>query len=125
MAARIYKPAKTAMQQGRALTREWVLEFVPDEPRTIEPLMGWTSSADTRPQVRMYFASKDEAIAYATRAGHRLSPRGAAGERGETEVLCREFQVRPPRPLDALTRVSAIVARANRSRSSRDRASAF
>ncbi len=27
MAARIYKPAKTAMQQGRALTREWVLEF--------------------------------------------------------------------------------------------------
>jgi ETC complex I subunit conserved region len=69
MAARIYKPAKTAMQQGRALTREWVLEFAPDEPRAIEPLMGWTSSADTRPQVRMYFARKDEAIAYATRAG--------------------------------------------------------
>ncbi|HKS94725.1 MAG TPA: NADH dehydrogenase ubiquinone Fe-S protein 4, partial [Terriglobia bacterium] len=62
MAARIYKPAKTAMQQGTALTREWVLEFVPDEPRTIEPLMGWTSSADTRPQVRMSFASKDEAV---------------------------------------------------------------
>jgi hypothetical protein len=69
MTARIYRPAKTAMQQGRALTREWVLEFVPDEPRTIEPLMGWTSSADTRPQVRMHFASKDAAIAYATRAG--------------------------------------------------------
>ena len=47
MAARINKPAKTAMQQGRALTREWVLEFAPDEPRAIEPLMGWTSSADT------------------------------------------------------------------------------
>ena len=29
MAARIYKPAKTAMQQGMA-TREWVLEFEPD-----------------------------------------------------------------------------------------------
>jgi ETC complex I subunit-like protein len=69
MAARIYKPAKTAMQQGTALTREWVLEFVPDEPRTIEPLMGWTSSADTRPQVRMSFASKDEAVAFATREG--------------------------------------------------------
>ena len=69
MAARIYKPAKTPMQQGRALTREWVLEFLPDEPRSIEPLMGWTSSSDTRPQVRMYFASKEEAIAYATRQG--------------------------------------------------------
>jgi hypothetical protein len=69
MAARIYRPARTAMQQGSALTREWVLEFVPDEARTIEPLMGWTSSADTRPQVRMTFASKEEAIAYATREG--------------------------------------------------------
>jgi hypothetical protein len=69
MAARIYKPAKTAMQQGKAQTRDWVLEFMPDEPRTIEPLMGWTSSADTRPQVRMSFASKEEAVAYATRHG--------------------------------------------------------
>jgi hypothetical protein len=69
MAARIYKPAKTAMQQGNALTREWVLEFVPDEPRTIEPLMGWTSSAETRSQVHMSFATKEEAIAYATRQG--------------------------------------------------------
>ena len=69
MAARIYKPAKTAMQQGKAQTRDWVLEFIPDEPRSIEPLMGWTSSAETRPQVRMSFASKDEAIAYATRHG--------------------------------------------------------
>ncbi len=69
MAARIYKPAKTAMQQGKAQTRDWVLEFVPDEPRSIEPLMGWTSSADTRPQVRMSFASKEEAVTYATRHG--------------------------------------------------------
>lgn len=87
MAPRIYKPAKTAMQQGRALTREWVLEFVPDEPRTIEPLMGWTSSADTKPQVRMYFASKEEAIAYATREGiaFRLE------EPQETEVRPKSY----------------------------------
>ena len=69
MAARIYKPAKTAMQQGKAQTRDWVLEFIPDEPSIIEPLMGWTSSAETRPQVRMSFATKDEAVAYATRHG--------------------------------------------------------
>ena len=69
MPARIFKPAKNAMQQGNATSREWALEFVPDRPRTIEPLMGWTSSADTRPQVRINFATKEEAIAYATRQG--------------------------------------------------------
>jgi hypothetical protein len=69
MAARIYKPAKTAMQQGDAGTREWVLEYEPQSPRTIEPLMGWTSSGDTRSQIRMQFASLEEAVAYATRRG--------------------------------------------------------
>ena len=69
MPARIFKPAKNAMQQGNATSREWALEFVPDRPRTIEPLMGWTSSADTRLQVRINFATKEEAIAYATRQG--------------------------------------------------------
>ena len=69
MAARIYQPPKNAMQQGGAATREWVLEYLPEQPRTIEPLMGWTSSADTRTQVRMSFASKEEAVAFATRQG--------------------------------------------------------
>ena len=69
MAARIYKPAKTAMQQGRALTREWVLEFVPDEPRTIEPLMGWTSSGDMKQQLTIRFDTKEEAVAYCEREG--------------------------------------------------------
>jgi len=69
MVARIFKPAKTAMQQGSAGTHEWVLLYEPESPRTIEPLMGWTSSDDTRSQVRLQFASQEEAIAYATRQG--------------------------------------------------------
>jgi hypothetical protein len=69
MVARIYKPARTAMQQGSAGTRDWVLEYTPERPLGIEPLMGWTSSTDTRSQLRMGFASKEEAIAYATRSG--------------------------------------------------------
>ena len=69
MPARIYKPAKTAMQQGGAGTQDWVLDFEPESPRTIEPLMGWTSSTDTRAQVRMRFATLEEAVAYATRHG--------------------------------------------------------
>jgi len=65
---RIYKPTKTAMQQGRAGTGRWVLEFEPGA-RRVEPLMGWTSSEDTNAQVRLRFESKDEAIAYAQKHG--------------------------------------------------------
>jgi hypothetical protein len=68
MTARIYQPARNAMQQGIA-PRDWVLEFERDQPRVIEPLMGWTSSADTRAQVRLSFATKEEAVAFATRHG--------------------------------------------------------
>jgi ETC complex I subunit conserved region len=69
MVARIYKPAKTAMQSGTAKTREWVLDYEPEQPREIEPLMGWTSSGDMRSQVRLRFATAEEAIAYAKRNG--------------------------------------------------------
>lgn len=69
MTARIYKPAKSAMQSGRANTKDWVLEFEPEHARQIEPLMGWTSSNDMRQQVRLRFASKEEAVAYCERLG--------------------------------------------------------
>jgi NADH dehydrogenase ubiquinone Fe-S protein 4 len=69
MTARIYKPAKTAMQSGLAKTKDWVLDFEPEAPRTVEPLMGWTSSADMRQQVRLRFHTKEEAIAYCERHG--------------------------------------------------------
>jgi hypothetical protein len=69
MVARIYKPAKTAMQSGTAKTREWVLDYEPEQPREIEPLMGWTSSGDMRSQVRLRFATAEEAVAYAERHG--------------------------------------------------------
>ena len=68
MTARIYKPAKNAMQQGMA-PREWVLEFEPEKALLIEPLMGWTSSLETKRQVRLSFVTKKEAIAFATRHG--------------------------------------------------------
>jgi len=67
--ARIYRPAKTAMQSGRAKTRKWLLEFEPASARKVEPLMGWTSSGDMDSQVTLRFDSKDEAIAYAERLG--------------------------------------------------------
>jgi hypothetical protein len=67
MLARIYKPGKSPTQSGAAKSRQWVLDFEPSQARTIEPLMGWTSSGDMNGQVRLYFASSEEAVAYATR----------------------------------------------------------
>lgn len=67
--ARIYKPAKNAMQSGQAKTKLWVLEFEPEAARKVEPLMGWTSSPDTNTQLNLRFESKEAAIAYATRKG--------------------------------------------------------
>ncbi len=67
--ARIYKPAKTAMQSGTAKTKNWMLDYEPAEPRAVEPLMGWTSSGDMRQQLRLCFHTKEEAIAYCEREG--------------------------------------------------------
>lgn len=69
MRARIYKPARTAMQSGTRRTRQWRLEFEPERPPEIEPLMGWTSSRDTIRQVRMEFPTREDAVAYAERHG--------------------------------------------------------
>lgn len=67
--ARIYQPSKSAMTSGQGNARGWVLEFVPAEPRRIDPLMGWTGSGDTRRQVRLSFETKEQAVAYARRHG--------------------------------------------------------
>ncbi len=66
MLARIYRPAKTAMQSGRARTKDWVIEFERGAV-TPEMLMGWQSTADTASQVRLAFDTREEAIAFARR----------------------------------------------------------
>lgn len=57
------------MQSGFANSKAWVVDFDLAEPRQVEPLMGWTSSGDTRQQLRLRFATQDEAIAYCERHG--------------------------------------------------------
>ena len=69
MPARIFKQSKNAMSSGMARTKLWRLVFEQDTPREIEPLMGWTSSGDTRQQVQLDFDSKEEAVAFAEREG--------------------------------------------------------
>ena len=69
MLARIYRPAKNAMQSGKANTRDWVLEFEPASARRSDPLMGWTQTTDLNGQVVIAFDTKEEAIGYAQRYG--------------------------------------------------------
>ncbi|MGL6210140.1 MAG: ETC complex I subunit [Paracoccaceae bacterium] len=85
MRARIYQPARTAMQSGSAKAKDWVLEFAPASSREVDPLMGWTSSDDTQAQVKLRFDSRAEAEAYA----------GAKGI---------EFDVTEPKPRKPLIR---------------------
>ena len=69
MKARIYRPARTAMQQGRARTAMWQLEFEPQAAKRHDPLMGWVGSGDTIQQVRLRFDSEEAAIAYCEKNG--------------------------------------------------------
>ncbi len=69
MVARIYKPSRNAMQSGKGQSDRWLLEYESEAPRTQDPLMGWTSSNDTRQQLKLEFTTKDLAIAYAQRKG--------------------------------------------------------
>ena len=62
--AKIYKPARTAMQSGKRNTKNWLLEF--DTLNTgINPLMGWETSKDTMSEVKLQFSTKEQAINYA------------------------------------------------------------
>ena len=82
MRARIYQPARTAMQSGRALTKRWLLEYEPESARQVDPLMGWTSSADMRQQLALEFDTADEAVAYAQK----------------NAIPYQVFEPHPPRP---------------------------
>jgi ETC complex I subunit conserved region len=69
MPARIFKPSRNAMQSGKGKSQDWVLEFEQSSPRAADPLMGWTSSSDTSTQVKLKFATLEDAEAYAKRKG--------------------------------------------------------
>ena len=69
MVARIYRPARNAMQSGKGKSQDWVLVFEPEVPRSIEPLMGYTSSGDMKQQIKLRFDTLEDAESYAHREG--------------------------------------------------------
>ncbi len=69
MLARIYKPAQRPTQSGKANSQDWVLEFEPASARLPDPLMGWPQMTDPDGQVRLTFASAEDAVRYAEARG--------------------------------------------------------
>ena len=109
--ARIFRPARTATQSGRAGTRRWRLAFEPHQARQVEPLMGWTASADMDQEVRLTFATREAAVAFAERNGiayrvdepqkRRVRPKAYADNFRYDRVLTRGRAARPPVPSSA------------------------
>ena len=64
--AKIYKPAKTAMQSGLRKNNKWIIEYITKNPG-INPLMGWESSTDTLSELKLEFSTKKSAVDYAKR----------------------------------------------------------
>lgn len=99
MPARIYKPSRNAMQSGTARTRQWVLEFPNESGREVDPLMGWTSTADTQSQVRLRFPTKEAAQEYAREHGidavvlkpHQRKPNIRPGGYGDNFATSRRI----------------------------------
>lgn len=67
--ARIVEADRKTTQSGRAGTGRWTLEFEREQPQRPDPLTGWNGSGDTRTQVRLSFATSEDAIAYAKKLG--------------------------------------------------------
>ena len=64
MQARIYRPAKSAMQSGTK-AQSWILEYPANNGHTKDELMGWNSSSNTLTELKLKFISQEEAIKYA------------------------------------------------------------
>lgn len=67
--ARIVEADRKTTQSGKAGTGRWTLEFEREQPQRPDPLTGWNGSGDTKTQVRLSFATKGDAIAYADKLG--------------------------------------------------------
>jgi recombinational DNA repair protein RecT len=98
MTARIFRPAKSATQSGMARSRRWKLVYEPSAPKTVEPLMGWMTSVDMQSQVSMSFATKEEAIEYATRNNIPFEVIEDAPTRRRTVSYSDNFRPGRPQP---------------------------
>ena len=98
MNVRIFKPAKTAMQSGRGKTQSWVMEFEPGARIEPDALMGWSGSADTRAQVKLRFASAEEAVAHAEKNGWAYAVQAPKERQIRPKAYADNFAVKRVQP---------------------------
>ena len=67
--ALLIRPSKSAMQSGMQNTLTWKLRFLSDDPKFVDPTMGWIGGSDTMRQIELRFESYDEAVAYCEKHG--------------------------------------------------------
>ena len=72
MTIKIYKPAKTAMQSGFGKTKKWLAEYISEVDTVKDSLMGWNSSLDTQSQIKVFFDTKEQAIAWAKKNNYQF-----------------------------------------------------
>lgn len=92
MTARIFQRPKNAMQSGKALTDQWILEFEPAEAKKPDPLMGWAGSGDMRQQVQLKFPTQEAAQAYAATYGIEARVHGTPPRRLKLQAYSDNFR---------------------------------
>jgi hypothetical protein len=95
--ARILRPSKTAMQSGKALTRKWLLQYEQATPRRPDPLMGWSSAADTLNEVTLRFDTLEEALAFAEKQGMQYTVLEPHERRFKAKSYADNFRYDRPR----------------------------
>ena len=93
---KIYQPAKSATQSGKAKTDHWILEYETTTKRQPDDLMGWISSADTLNQVRMKFSDKKDAITFAENKGWHYSVANTQKRKVKPRNYGDNFRYFPP-----------------------------
>ncbi|MCE3255838.1 MAG: complex subunit conserved region [Rickettsiaceae bacterium] len=69
MQVKIYQPTNNPMQSGTK-KQNWLLDFVPEKNhKSIDKVMGWTSSDNTMRQLRIKFENLEDAVNYAKTQG--------------------------------------------------------
>ena len=72
MTIKIYKPSKSSMQSGQRNTKKWLAEYISDYEQVKDTLMGWNSSLDTKSQIKVFFETKEQAIAWAKKNNYQF-----------------------------------------------------
>jgi len=94
MDVEIFQPAKSAMQSGRANTRRWQIRFKPSKARQIDSLMGYVGAGNIERQVKLSFATKADAIAYAEANGLSYQVREPKARRVPIKAYADNFKAR-------------------------------